>query len=423
MVYLKKIVMMTGMMLTLISAQSPYNSAGMGLLSDFSAAPAFGLGMSGLMGGYNHSVSAQNPSTWPELKFSKLTVHYVGGEIQNHNFKTSFGSLGDASFILPIKGEYALGFGLQPFANKTFRLLDSTVQDTIFAGDTLALSTDLSGSGGIGTLRTGIAKKFSDRLAIGVNAEFLFGVSSESAIIIGLFSGDTTVVITRNHEIKGTFLSLYLTSSLFDTPAKSSLHFSIRAPVGTRKLIERENHAFIDNDGDLEHTPWDDPLPYDVSSAENNITSFSLPVDLSVGVMYNLSGSTYLVAEFVNRRFDKEDQFPTSSISSTIDPGHRLALGLLKEGKTESRSLLKRLHYRIGFFDRQHYISNNGQPVTEQGLALGIGIPFGVTRNQIDIGFQYVERSGFLSFDSEIVNQITIGLTLGDVWLASRKRR
>ena len=121
--------------------------------------------------------------------------------------------------------------------------------------------------------------------------------------------------------------------------------------------------------------------------------------------------------------FDEEDQFPTSSISSTIDPGHRLALGLLKEGKTESRSLLKRLHYRIGFFDRQHYISNNGKSVTEQGLALGIGIPFGVTRNQIDIGFQYVERSGFLSFDSEIVNQITIGLTLGDVWLASRKRR
>ena len=136
--------------------------------------------------------------------------------------------------------------------------------------------------------------------------------------------------------------------------------------------------------------------------------------------MYNLSGSTYLVAEFVSRRFDEEDQFPTSSISSTID---RLALGLLKEGKTESRSLLKRLHYRIGFFDRQHYISNNGQPVTEQGFALGIGIPFGVTRNQIDIGYQYVERSGFLSSGSEIVNHITIGLTLGDVWLASRKRR
>jgi len=415
--------MTVGMMLTMLSAQSPYNSAGMGLLSDFSAAPAFGLGMSGLMGGFNHSVSTQNPSTWPELNFSKLTVHYIGGEIQNQSFRTSFGSLGDASFILPIKGEYALGLGLKPFANKTYLLTDTSVLDTIFAGDTLALSSDLSGSGGMGILHAGIAKRFSDRLSVGVDAEFLFGISTELAIVSGLFSGDTTVVITRNHEIKGTFLSIYLTSSLFDTPVKSSVHFSVRTPVGTRRIIERENHAFIDNDGDLEHTPWDDPLPYDVSSAYNNITSFSLPVDLSAGVMYNVSGSTFLVGEFVSRRFDEEDQFPTSSISSTIDSGRRIALGLLREGQTESRSFLNRLNYRIGFFNRQHYISSHGESVTEQGFALGIGIPFGVTRNQIDIGYQYVERSGFLSSEPEIVNQLTIGLTLSDVWLASRKRR
>jgi hypothetical protein len=297
------------------------------------------------------------------------------------------------------------------------------VQDTIIAGDTLALSSDLSGSGGMGILHTGIAKKFSNRLSVGVDAEFLFGISTELAIVSGLFSGDTTVVITRNHEIKGTFLSIYLTSSLFDTPVKSSVHFSVRTPVGTRKIIERENHAFIDNDGDLEHTPWDDPHPYDVSSAYNNITSFSLPVDLSVGVIYNISGLTFLIGEFVSRRFDEEDQFPTSSISSTIDSGRRIALGLLRERKTESRSFLNRFHYRIGFFNRQHYISNHGESVTEQGFALGIGIPFGVTRNQIDIGYQYVERSGFLSSEPEIVNQLTIGLTLSDVWLASRKRR
>jgi len=422
-VFLKKSVLTVGLLLTSISAQSPYNSAGIGMLSDFSAAPAFGLGMSGLMGGFNHSVSTQNPSTWPELNFSKLTVHYVGGEIQNQSFRTSFGSLGDASFILPIKGEYALGLGLKPFANKTYLLTDTSVLDTIFAGDTLALSTDLSGSGGIGSFRTAIAKRLSDRLAFGISTEFLFGVSSESAIISGLFSGDTTVVITRNHEIKGTFFSLYLTTSLFDTPAKSSLYLSIRAPVGTRRIIERADHVFIDNDGDQEYTPWDDPLPYYVNSSENNISSFSLPVDFSIGVMYHLSGSTYFAGEFVSRNFDKNDLFPTSSISSTIGSGHRLALGLLKEGTTESRSLLSHLHYRIGFFNRQHYISKNGESVTEQGLAFGIGIPFGLTRNQIDIGYQFVERSGFLSSEPEIVNQITIGLTLGDVWLASRKRR
>ena len=61
--FLKKSVLTVGLLLTSISAQSPYNSAGIGMLSDFSAALAFGLGMSGLMGGFNHSVSTQNPST------------------------------------------------------------------------------------------------------------------------------------------------------------------------------------------------------------------------------------------------------------------------------------------------------------------------------------------------------------------------
>ncbi len=409
----------------MLSAQSPYNSAGMGLISDFSDAPAFGLGISGLVGSYNHTVSTQNPSTWPELKFSKLSVHYLGGEIQNqnHNFNTSFGSLSDALFILPIRGKYAIGLGLKPFTNKTFQLTDSSTDQAIISGDTLELSTDLTGSGGMGILHTGLGRKFSDRLSVGVGVEFLFGVSSESAIVSGLFSGDTTVVISRNHEIKGTFLSLYLTSFLFETPAKSSLYFSVRTPVGSRRIIERKNHAFIDNDGDQEHTPWDDPLPFDVSSSKNSFTSFSLPVDASIGWMYNLTGTTYLAFELMSRSFDNEGLLPTTSISSTTASGLRLAVGLLREGVTGARSFLSRLHYRIGFFDRQHYISNSDEAIAERGIALGIGIPFGVAKNQIDIGYQYVERSGFLSMEPEIINQVTIGLTLGDVWLASRKRR
>ncbi|MFQ6608903.1 MAG: hypothetical protein ACE5EE_10280 [Fidelibacterota bacterium] len=426
MVFPKRIFMILLMVASIQFAQSPYNSAGMGLLSDFSDASAFGLGMSGSMGGFNHSVFTQNPSTWPKLKFAKLNFHYLGGQIQNqsHNFLTGFGNLSDASFILPIKGEFAIGLGLKPFANRTFRLEDASLEEVIISGDTLELYTDLRGSGGIGMLHTEIAKVINNKWSVGIGAEFLFGVSSESAIVSGLFSGDTTVVISRSHETKGTLLSLYFTTPLFDTPINSSLHFTIRIPVGRRRIIEREEHAFIDNDGDQEHTTWDDPLPYQVSKSVISHTNYSLPLDVSLGWMYHLTGSTYLAFELAKRSFDEDGTFPTSSISSKLNSGHRLAVGLLREGLTGTRSFLNRLHYRIGFFTRQHYISSrNKEDVAEQGIALGLGIPFGVTKNQIDIGFQYVERSGFLSSKPEIINQLTIGLTLSDVWLASRKRR
>jgi len=78
-VFPKRIILTLWIAAVMLPAQSPYNSAGMGLLSDFSDAPAFGLGTSGLIGSYSHAVSTQNPSTWPELKFSKLSVHYRGG--------------------------------------------------------------------------------------------------------------------------------------------------------------------------------------------------------------------------------------------------------------------------------------------------------------------------------------------------------
>ncbi|MFQ6616428.1 MAG: hypothetical protein ACE5HZ_06630, partial [Fidelibacterota bacterium] len=71
----------------------------------------------------------------------------------------------------------------------------------------------------------------------------------------------------------------------------------------------------------------------------------------------------------------------------------------------------------------QHYISRRTDALQERGLGLGLGIPFGFTGNQIDLAFRFSSRQGFLSDDIEILRQLTIGLTLGDVWLVKRKRR
>ena len=59
----------------------------------------------------------------------------------------------------------------------------------------------------------------------------------------------------------------------------------------------------------------------------------------------------------------------------------------------------------------------------EYGLSLGVGFNFGLTKNQIDISYLIGKREKILGVSEEIIQQISIGISLGDLWFEKRRSR
>ena len=55
-------------------------------------------------------------------------------------------------------------------------------------------------------------------------------------------------------------------------------------------------------------------------------------------------------------------------------------------------------------------------------IGLGVGIEFGLMRNQIDIGYQLLNRDNIYNVGSETIQSFNIGVSIGDVWFVKRRQ-
>jgi len=391
------------LLVTLSNAQSPYNSISHGIILDEMDASSLAQGSIGLIPSHNSRFSTLNPATWSDLRFTYLTIHYNGGEIQypDRDFKTEFGRLTNVAFIVPIKEKYAWGFGLRPYSRKQFSIEDDKIAPVIFSGDTLTVTKKVDGTGGISSFYSAGSWKINKDYALGLQWEFLFGVFDEEDTT---FIDNRHTYYRRHFEFKATLLSLFLRSSQLESSRHSTIYVGLKFPIGRQKIIETDSPMFAERD-------------------RKPSQRLSLPLSLYGGLVYHMSRHTHFGFEILNRWFSESKPSVLNTLAGREENASRISLGLLRERIPGSQRFFNRLHYRIGFFRREHYISRSKKDLKELGIALGFGFPFGNTQNQIDIGLRVSKREGFLTNESELIRLITIGVTIGDIWLVKRRRR
>ncbi len=411
-----------------------------GLFFDHTDAAGFALGNTGLLPSHNSRISIANPTTWSELKFALLSIHYNTGEIryEEENYLAGFGILSNAVFIVPIKNKYSFGLGIKPLTRRKFHVESNKIQSVVFDNDSLLLTKSIEGTGGISSFYSAFSWRFSHENTLALQLDFLFGTFDEFTSSRLFEDNPETVppvVYQRHFEFNIKLLSLYFSSRSLLDQHNLMMYALFQLPVGSQSLKEIDHPPFADTgldgipgtgdfgEGDGIHTPGE--LPYLENVEEKTLThrNFPFPVTVSGGMTYKMGGKTIIGFEFLSRIFSKGSGEFLNSVSTNLYNGNRISMSLLREAKQGSRQLTQRLHYRIGIFRHQHYISSRQKPLIQNGIGFGIGIPFGLFQNQIDIGFRFSKKDGFLTDDPEFVREVTIGLSLGDIWLVKGKRR
>ncbi|MDP6143793.1 MAG: hypothetical protein QGF49_06515, partial [Candidatus Marinimicrobia bacterium] len=146
------------------------------------------------------------------------------------------------------------------------------------------------------------------------------------------------------------------------------------------------------------------------------------PFEIQVGLDVNIRPRLHILSEG-SHWYDRGDNGHTVSVlNDKIVSLDQISLGLALFSRRLPRQILNQFHCRGGFFAKQYTLYHMGKRIDAKGFSFGFGVKFGVTDNQIDFGFSISQRDG-LDVNDELIQQFSVGISLGDIWFIKRRER
>lgn len=410
--------------ITFMLGQSIHSGYGLGERSFTHSASALSMSSRGIIPSFTENVSLSNPVTWNHLKFAYLAGNISGNEVSSNlgtNGHTDFNSL---QFAVSIGSNYAWGFGVRPLFSHKLSLIGSSSDEFIVNGDTLNTQHFVDGSGGVSSLYTAI------RFPITANE----GAAIELDILFGSYRKDTKLRINdrdyhyyQRHIYDGSLYRLFLTSNRFN---KGQIPANIYLMISGAIKSLRANHLSFQPFEDVNKNgyfdtspPSDSPNPSSVPNAESSIfKNIYNPFEFGAGLDFKLKNNkSHIMAEFYHWKDNGNKSDELFSLKSLyIDQSNQYSISFAKFSSDDAFKLSQKIQYRSGVYFRHDNLYNNTSSVNEFGLTAGFGIKFGRAKNQLDFAYKYGLRSGDVKSD-EIIQQITFGVQIGDLWFVKRR--
>jgi len=409
--------------ISIVSGQSIHTAYGLGEMSFTHSASALSMSSRGIIPSFTENVSLSNPVTWNHLKFAYLAGNFSGTEAASNlgtNGQTGFSCL---QFAVSIGRNYAWGFGVKPIFDQKLSLIGSSMGEFIVKGDTLSTQHFVDGSGGISSIYTALRFPITATEGAAIELDILFGSYRKDT---KLRFDDRDYHYYQRHIYDGSLYKLFMSSTRFNKgkiPANIYLMIS-----GSLKALKANQLSFqpfedVNENGYFDTSPpSDSPNPSSVPTAEK-ITYKNIydPFEFGFGLDFKLKNKSHVMAEFHhwNDNGNKRSElFPLKSLY--IDQSNQISISVSKFSLGDAFKLSQKMQYRSGMYFRYDNLLNNDSGVNEFGLTAGFGIKFGMAKNQLDFAYKYGLRSGEM-ISNEIIQQITFGVQIGDLWFVKRR--
>ena len=404
--------------LSALFSQSTMNGYGYGMFSQNDEAAILGSGSVGLLPSFKNDVSLSNPSTWHKLSFTYLNTSF---ESQSNKFGSSSSKnsgLASAKLIIPSKQKISFGLTFKPLFSREITVVDSTFNEFIFAGsDTLDYSRSNKTGGGSSMAQFAVGYKLTDTDDIGLGIDVIFGSSRSSQNLI--IDSDDHLLQSRDY-FSGSLIEFYYTTRRFsfnDNPLVLSLNYNFSL---NDIDVENESYqAFLDLNSNNYHDSQDYPNVAAALMPTNAIFKNEISIsDFKAGVDYEFAERYHAQLEIQSWNNNGKNALSSSLYPGYIEGKSKINIGFLKFAKPYSA---EKFHFRAGLSFSDYDIKNLDN-VKEVGLGLGVGIEFGLMRNQIDIGYNLVNRDNIYNVGSETVQSFNVGVSIGDLWFVKRRK-
>jgi len=411
--------------LSLLMGQGTMNGFGLGHFYENQGITSAGNGLNSLVPGFQSDVSLSNPSTWHHLKYTHLSLSYSGDEntISDLPLLNRYSGLSYASWIVPIKSKGSFGLALVPYADQRITLTDTDTTSFIAFEDTLSLLKSFDRSGGIMAFKVGTSYLFRENLSVGLSVDMLFGSSRQNESI---FFDGSSIIQTSRTRYSGVLAEVFISLARQE---KINLFASVKQTLRGLDGIYTEKHLFDDANGNGYHdygNPLDFPLPDSVSAKnEIRLPEIHKPKQFSFGVQSKLNKQTSISFEFSTIK-DK-GTIPgslTLPINNWIDHSNDFKLSLVRFPNDISLDLVDKISFRTGLMYKSHTLALSNAIVSEVGGSLGFGFKFKAVGNQVDLNYYLGKRNySDIFYKTEIIQQMQVGVSLGDIWFVKRRQK
>ena len=398
--------------------QSTMNGYGYGMFVQNEDPSVLGSNSSGLLPSFKNDVSLSNPSTWHRLSFTYINTSF-GSQTNNFSGDSSKNSrLSSAKLIIPSKKKVSFGLIFKPLFSRELSIVDSTFTEFVFVeSDTLTYSRSNKTGGGSSMAQFAVGYKITDTDDIGVGLDVIFG-SSRSTKNLTIQSANH--LLQSRDYFSGSLIELYYTTRRFSInkkPMMISLNYNFS--LNDVKVENESYQAFLDLNSSNHHDSNDYPNLSAALMPTNTVFDNELSIrDFKIGIDYEFFDRYHAQIEVQSWTNNGKNILSSSLYPGYIEGKNGINISFLKFAKPYSR---ERFHFRSGLSFTDYNIKNLDN-VNEIGLGMGLGIEFGVMRNQIDVAYNLVKRDKIYSVGSETLHSFNIGISIGDLWFVKRRK-
>lgn len=410
---------------------SPYSQYGLGTLSE--QVSGFNRGMNGLgLGFHEHNqINSLNPASYSYIdSLSFIFDAGISGQITNYKEGGVKVNAKNANFEYLVAGFRAakhlgVSFGILPYTNIGYEYSNTDKLGTPMSGtSSTSYVNTYSGSGGLHQVYLGVGWMPFKGFSIGVNGAYLWGSYTRSAIN----SYTDNYVNTLSRYYSATVNSYKLDFGVQYTQKlskKDELTIGLTYSLG-HKLGADPECIVVSNNA---QTGVADTTSYGVN-ARNGL---EIPSVYGAGLMWNHSnrwkvGVDYTLQKWssvVYPQYVSENAVPDYiTTKGMFSDRHKFTFGGEFCPQENSRSFMKRVHYRLGASYATSYLKINGYDgPKEYSVSAGFGIPImnGYNnRSLLNISAQWVRQDSKM-FITENSFRINIGLTFNERWFAKWK--
>ena len=424
--------------ISLCLSQGPFNSYGIGDLQDWNSASAGGSSSLGLVSSYRQNISLSNPTTWPNLKYTFLSLSYNGFESTlKNNSKNGYSNLQSAQLIIPIKNKYAIGIELHPYSYQKIDMIDSLGNDLIAFEDTLDLQKQFVQAGGVMAFDISASTSIFSRTNLALTFQLLFGSSRQSK---NLLVDEIPYAISSRLNYSGVNTILFLKHYAFgyDFFLRSQFAFKPLEAIQTKlyPYFDTNKNGYHDFSYDYLNPGYDFPNPNDVPGPEQSrISNIHEPLSFSFGVSNTIYQRFQVSFEYQKSKENASysNQIP-NGFNKRIIENDKISFGAIWYPNKQSFKFLDNLTFRSGLFfnnfatdelsDDSTIRIKSKNSVTEFGYSIGFGYKFKAVGNQIDFAYSSSLKSFEASdFSEERLRGFQIGISIADIWFIKRRQR
>lgn len=387
------------------NTSSTYSRFGVGIIESKADVTSAGMGHTGIALGSTGFLNNLNAASYSALDSARF-IFNLQGNMSFADYKTNTDSqtnfdanIGAISIGFRAGKNWGMGFSLSPYSSIGYKING----DKYILGTTDKYPVQYSGEGGISQLSWHNGLQLFKGFSLGLSASYMWGSTDiiETSFYPSII-GETTYN-ERNIHVSSLFFEYGF--QWHQRVGNNTLMLGATANFSTELDTYYKQRIYNNATSDL----WSD---------EENVDNSFIPAAYKAGLAFQNSKGFTLATDFAYNKWTESELAITNGETRDTYGG---SLGLQYAPTRRHRSYLKNMHYRLGAFYHQEYLTIQGQNIDSQGLTAGITLPMR-DGSKINIAYEYkltgTNKAGLVE---ETFNTIRIGLTFNENWFQKSK--